>query len=79
MSSYSNLDSGHLIYTLATFRRGKQYYLRPPLPKQHDKRHIDLLDDIALLLVKDLRDVVAVSMEIYSSKVVFLYAKDGTL
>lgn len=63
--------------TLASFRHVKQYYLRPLYHSKRDKRYIELLDDIALLLVKDPGDVVAVSMEIFSPKVVFFYAKNG--
>ena len=77
MSSYSNIDSDHQIYTLATFSHVKQYYLRPLYQNKRDKRYLELLDEIALLLVKDPGDVIAVSMEIYPSKVVFFYAKNG--
>lgn len=63
--------------TLASFSHIKQYYLRPLYHSKHDKSYIEPLDDIALVLVKDPGDVVAVSMEIFSPKLVFFYAKNG--
>lgn len=76
MSSYSNIDFDHQIYTLASVHHVKEYHPRPPCCDKYSKQKLELLDDIALLLVKDPGDVVAVSMEIHPSKAVFFYAKD---
>lgn len=75
MSSYSNIDFDHQIYTLASVHQ--EYSFRPPYYNKNDKSYLKLLDDIAFLLVKDSGDVVALSMEIHPSKVVFSDGNNG--
>lgn len=67
------------VYTLATICHTKEYYPAPP-PKADDveSKHVQLLNDIALLLVnKEQGDVAAVSMCMSTGKIDFYYAKNG--
>lgn len=73
------MDVDRQIYTLATLYHMKEYYpAQPPESNDFESKHLQLLNDIALLLVhKEQGDVAAVSMAMSSGRIDFYYAKNG--
>jgi hypothetical protein len=72
-------DFNSLVYALSSIRHVREYAPQPAIPMNDvDKKHLSLLDDVALLLVvKAKGDVAAVTMKQMDDRVEFYYSKNG--